>query len=78
MARQPYERRDFSVKASFVREKGASDVRGAVAPAWNPGFCTGALSVDEWTGIFCRRPREPASDGAILSIVDSGGQVDKL
>jgi len=29
MARQPYERRDFSVKASFVREKGASDARAA-------------------------------------------------
>jgi len=29
MARQPYERRDFSVKVSFVREKGARDARGA-------------------------------------------------
>jgi hypothetical protein len=78
MARQPYERREFSVKVSFVREKGARECAARVAPAWNPGIFEGVLSVDERTVIFRRRARELAPDRAILSVVDSGGQVDIL
>jgi hypothetical protein len=36
------------------------------------------LSVDEWTVVFQRCACETASDRAILSVVDSGGQVDIL
>src|SRR5207249_4035853 len=49
-----------------------------VGPAWNRGIMAGVLFVDERTVIFRRRARGTASDRAILSSVDSGGQVDKL
>ena len=78
IARQPYERGDFSVKVSFAREKSPRGAPSPVAPAWNPRIFVLTLSVDQWTGIFYGRPRETASDCAIWSPVDSGGQVDKL
>ena len=78
MARQPYERRVFSVKVSFGREKGESHAPPREGAAWNPGIFGGVPSVDEWTGVYCRCARQTASDRAFSLAVDSGGQVDNV
>ena len=78
IARQPYERGDFSVKVSFTRKKCAHAALRTSRAAWNPGILRGVLSVDEWTVIIRRRLRESAPDRANLSSVDNGGQVDNV
>ncbi len=78
MARQPYERRDFSVKVSFAREKCEPDAPPQGGAAWNPGIFGGVPSVDEWTVIYRRCARQAASGRAFSLPVDSGGQVDKV
>ena len=78
MARQPYERRVFSVKVSFGGEKCELHEPPRQGAAWNPGIFGDAPSVDEWTGIFFQCARQTASDRAFSLAVDSGGQVDNL
>src|SRR2546422_498513 len=78
IARQPYECRDFSVKASFVREKCPCATSTRLRAAWNRRIFGAALSVDQWIVIFRDAGRERASNRAISSTVDSCGHVDKL
>src|SRR5215813_9183946 len=78
MARQPYERRVFSVKVSFVREKCESQAPPREGAAWNSRIFDSAPSVDERTGIFFQCARQTASDRAFSLPVDSGGQVDNV
>src|SRR2546428_6485343 len=78
IARQPYERHDFSVKTSFVRAKCARACDGTLRAAWNRRIFGVVLSVDERIVIFRDPGCETASDRAISSAVDGGGHVDKL
>jgi len=78
MARQPYERRVFSVKVSFVREKCESQALLREGAAWNPGIFGGVPSVDERTGIFFQCGRQTASDRAFSLPVDTSGHVDNV